>query len=61
MPTGLLLVPVLVFVSLFAYAIRDEVRKHRRARGERLCAVCGYSLHGNESAVCPGCGTRITR
>lgn len=30
-------------------------RRHRARRGH--CAECGYSLEGNESGICPECGT----
>jgi hypothetical protein len=35
------------------------VRRRRRLRAKRagLCGSCGYDLHGNESGVCPECGT----
>lgn len=32
------------------------LRRRRRVRG--LCVKCGYDLTGNESGVCPECGTR---
>ena len=32
------------------------VSEHRRRH--RLCLVCGYDLTGNESGVCPECGTK---
>jgi hypothetical protein len=33
---------------------------HRKARLPRFghCAKCGYNLSGNESGVCPECGTK---
>jgi|GEM_PF-4982840 len=33
----------------------------RRAsqRKQRMCVVCSYNLTGNESGVCPECGTPI--
>jgi hypothetical protein len=33
-----------------------RVRRRRLARGNR-CTRCGYDLTGNESGVCPECGT----
>jgi hypothetical protein len=33
-------------------------RRSRRATG--LCPTCDYDLRGNESGVCPECGTAIT-
>lgn len=59
MPTGVMLLPILFFLLLFAYAIVDEVRKHRRTRGGPVCPHCGYSLAGNVFGVCPECGTRV--
>ena len=32
-------------------------RSHRRRLG--LCINCGYDLTGNESGICPECGTRV--
>jgi hypothetical protein len=33
--------------------------KYRRARLFPLCSNCGYNLRGNESGVCPECGTAV--
>jgi hypothetical protein len=38
--------------------IRSSIRRWRR-RGHGLCVKCSYDLTGNESGVCPECGTRI--
>jgi hypothetical protein len=37
-------------------APRLRRRSHRRRHG--LCVQCGFDLSGNESGVCPECGTR---
>jgi hypothetical protein len=31
----------------------------RRWKSDNRCAVCGYSLTGNKSGVCPECGTPV--
>ncbi len=37
--------------------IRGPLRRHRRRRkGE--CTGCGYDLTGNESGICPECGSK---
>jgi hypothetical protein len=42
----------------FPDAIRARRSETRASRG--LCILCGYSLIGNESGVCPECGTSIS-
>ncbi len=37
-----------------------DVRQLERAR-TGLCLSCGYDLTGNESGVCPECGTEVER
>ncbi len=34
-------------------------RRRRRLRKHGLCLGCGYDLTGNESGVCPECGTEV--
>lgn len=46
--------PMVVFVSLTIFA---SVRLRRSHAGR--CVRCGYDLTGNESGVCPECGTTI--
>ena len=31
----------------------------RRREGRGVCLACSYDLTGNESGVCPGCGSKI--
>ena len=33
--------------------------RFRNRRREGLCLSCGYDLTGNESGVCPECGTVV--
>ena len=47
----LMIYPTLAF-------IRGPLRRWRRRR-KGLCIKCGYDLTGNESGVCPECGTAI--
>jgi hypothetical protein len=44
-----------VFLPVVRASYQSRIRARRRARGH--CAVCGYDLTGNESGVCPECGT----
>jgi hypothetical protein len=48
----LLLLGGYTLVTLF----RSRIRRYRRRTGGR-CSECGYDLFGNESGVCPECGT----
>ena len=41
----------------YAFLRGPVLRSWRRRRG--LCVGCGYNLTGNESGVCPECGTEI--
>ena len=38
------------------FAVEGSGAAQRRRR-LRLCAHCGYNLHGNASGVCPECGS----
>ncbi len=53
-----------VFVGSTAYPtialIRGPLRRWRRRR-KGLCLKCSYNLTGNESGVCPECGTKIAQ
>ncbi len=42
---------------IFAF-IRGPLRRWRR-RKIGHCAKCGYNLFGNESGICPECGTKV--
>ncbi len=44
------------FVSLFLW-LRDLTKSGHDRPG--TCATCRYNLTGNESGVCPECGTEI--
>jgi hypothetical protein len=55
---------ILIVVSFFAVPcwlmyVHVTRPKLRAARG--LCRMCGYSLIGNRSGVCPECGTPVAR
>jgi hypothetical protein len=54
----------MVFAVLIAYPtltfIRGPLRRWRRRR-QGLCVKCAYDLTGNESGVCPECGTATER
>lgn len=58
------IVPILLAVVCSSYPIivlfRGPLRRHRRRR-HGMCLKCGYNLTGNESGVCPECGTTIKR
>lgn len=51
--------PLLLFAPYPILAfIRGPLRRWRRRRIGH-CTKCGYNLHGNESSICPECGTKI--
>ena len=57
-------IPVWILVALFAAyptiaVIRSPARRRRSRMKRGLCLKCGYDLTGNESGVCPECGTKI--
>ena len=57
--------PIWFLFALFASYptiafIRGPLRRWRRRR-RGLCQNCGYDLTGNESGVCPECGTEIEK
>ncbi len=54
----LILLAVLLALYPAVAFIRGPLRRYRRRRGG-LCVKCGYDLHGNESGVCPECGTNL--
>ena len=39
--------------------IRRRLREQLVKKGIPVCITCGYNLTGNESGVCPECGTEI--
>lgn len=51
--TGLiwLLIPVAAFTAVIWHRARRPPKGH--------CSHCGYDLTGNESRVCPECGTKL--
>lgn len=60
--------PVVAFVGastltlrVFRRRVRRELRELLRQRGIKVCPRCGYNLAGNESGICPECGTVIER
>lgn len=52
-PTAFGVYPVIAF-------IRGPLRRTRRRR-KGLCITCGYNLTGNESGVCPECGSECSK
>jgi hypothetical protein len=59
-PGGLLLAAgTLASLYPLLLILRGPIRRwERRRRG--LCINCGYNLTGNESGVCPECGTGVS-
>lgn len=48
------------WLPFFAFAIPTIILLlHGRLKTEGCCLECGYDLTGNESGVCPECGTEI--
>ena len=41
--------------------IRRRLRAQLAEKGIPVCIPCGYNLTGNESGVCPECGTEIPK
>jgi hypothetical protein len=53
-----LLLPLAAIAAAFMAARRSWVQDERKFRiASRRCDNCGYQLTGNESGVCPECGT----
>lgn len=54
--------PLIIAIVLAVYPvqvlIRGPLRRWRWVR-HGLCIACGYDLRGNESGVCPECGTDV--
>ena len=49
-----------LWIPLILLAIPTYILWRRdRRKPERCCRQCGYDLTGNESGVCPECGTKI--
>ncbi len=55
-PVWLLPLPFAIYPTIVF--VRGPYRRYRR-RKKGLCITCGYDLTGNESGVCPECGTKI--
>lgn len=51
LPVWCLLLPTVTITAVYCYLDR------RRPKGH--CQDCGYDLTGNESGVCPECGTKV--
>ncbi len=45
----------------FELVVGARRRRRERRRHDGQCVGCGYDLTGNESGVCPECGTEIKR
>lgn len=61
-PRWMLTLPYWMAIAfLLAYpiivVILSPSRRRRRRLKQGLCLKCGYNLTGNESGVCPECGT----
>ena len=41
--------------------IRRRLREQLAKKGIPVCIPCGYNLTGNESGVCPECGTAMQK
>lgn len=48
-----------VLWNVVLFAIRNPERRRQRWTAQGRCPSCGYDLNGNQSGVCPECGTRI--
>jgi hypothetical protein len=52
-------ITVAVAAGISALLLLRRLRLRHRLRND-LCLVCGYSLHGNISGICPECGGLIS-
>lgn len=48
-----------LLAAIWAWPVRRFARRRRRMR-ENRCLRCDYDLRGNQSGVCPECGTVLT-
>jgi uncharacterized membrane protein YedE/YeeE len=53
-------ITVVTPVVVAIYVREGLAYRRRRQNDPDLCCVCRYCLIGNESGVCPECGTRLT-
>ena len=55
------LLSAIALFGLFPFFLRRFLRRDIRKAmiAMMLCPVCGYDLTGNESGVCPECGTEV--
>lgn len=51
-------IPTVLFGASFWY-VYVPYRRHMRRKRLGQCLSCGYDLTGNESGVCPECGTKV--
>ena len=51
-------IPAAIFGAA-AYVLARPLLRARHRRREGRCMTCGYDLTGNESGVCPECGTAV--
>ena len=51
-------IPTVVIMFAWTRLLLPDYRLYRR-RKRGLCVKCGYDLTGNESGVCPECGSSI--
>ena len=57
---GFVLPPLLIFL-VYRATLPHACWAILAARGEPICTACGYNLTGNESGMCPECGTTIEK
>jgi hypothetical protein len=57
-PPYALIIGNAVFYGCVGFGIAMLLRRRPR---KGPCVKCGYNLTGNESGICPECGTRIER
>jgi hypothetical protein len=60
----MIILPFWTMIALFASYptiafIRGPLRRWRRKKNG-LCIECGYDLTGNESGICPECGSKVS-
>ena len=52
--------PAMIFLSFPAYWVGFGPLRRIRRRARGHCEKCAYDLRGNESGICPECGTKFS-
>lgn len=47
------------FLGFFIVLLTNEIKLHQKNKTMQNCCSCGYPKNGNESGICPECGTHL--